>query len=208
MVKVGNGDRDAARHKRLNDLDPPDRGDASFALPPFKPRRFVRAQIGRNVVNEPPSERNISHSRIIGQIVQTVKPTVSKDSWPIWRHDRSMTESSPEAIFNEALCARVHRLRNDRGWTSQQMATALGVPPDRYRKYEYRSPLPPYLMERFALIVGCDVDYLVTGKYSRVRGVPAGAGLYENEPDELMEARLSRNAVAGQPQRRRTGTDN
>lgn len=47
------------------------------------------------------------------------------------------------------------------------MATALGVPSDRYRKYEYRSPLPAYLMERFALIVGCDLEYLITGKVRR-----------------------------------------
>jgi transcriptional regulator with XRE-family HTH domain len=75
-----------------------------------------------------------------------------------------MPAMSEEAAFNEALCARVHRLRNDRGWTSQQMATALGVPPDRYRKYEYRSPMPHYLVERFALIVGRDVEYILTGK--------------------------------------------
>lgn len=69
-----------------------------------------------------------------------------------------------EAMFNEALCARVHRLRNERGWTAEQMATALGVPPDRYRKYEYRSPLPHYLIAQFAQIVGRDVEYILTGK--------------------------------------------
>ena len=76
---------------------------------------------------------------------------------------------SDEAAFNEALCARVHKLRNERGWTSLQMATALGVPPDRYRKYEYRSPLPHYLIERFALIVGREIEYVLTGKVSQVR---------------------------------------
>lgn len=75
-----------------------------------------------------------------------------------------MTTAPQEAQFNERLCARVHKLRNDRGWTADQMATALGVPADRYRKYEYRSPLPAYLMERFAIIVGCDLAYLLTGK--------------------------------------------
>lgn len=76
---------------------------------------------------------------------------------------------SEEQAFNEALCARTHKLRNDRGWTSQQMATALGVPPDRYRKYEYRSPLPHYLLERFALIVGREIEYILTGKVSQIR---------------------------------------
>lgn len=82
-----------------------------------------------------------------------------------------MAGMSREQEFNEKLCARVHRLRNERGWTAQQMATALGVPPDRYRKYEYRSPLPHYLLERFALIVGRDVEYLLTGKTPAARVV-------------------------------------
>jgi transcriptional regulator with XRE-family HTH domain len=74
-----------------------------------------------------------------------------------------------EAQFNEALCARTHRLRNERGWTAEQMATALGVPPDRYRKYEYRSPLPHYLIAQFAVIVGRDIEYILTGKAAPIR---------------------------------------
>jgi DNA-binding XRE family transcriptional regulator len=97
----------------------------------------------------------------IGQIVPTSTANVSKAVSARIFYSAQMSE---EASFNESLCARVHQLRNERGWTSAQMATALGVPPDRYRKYEYRSPLPAYLMERFSLIVGCDVDYLLTGK--------------------------------------------
>jgi transcriptional regulator with XRE-family HTH domain len=76
---------------------------------------------------------------------------------------------SREAEFNENLCARIHRLRNERGWTAGQMATALGVPADRYRKYEYRSPLPHYLIEQFAVIVGRDVEYVLTGKIAPAR---------------------------------------
>lgn len=106
---------------------------------------------------------------MIGQIVQHVKPTVSNDIGTAWRHTARMVGMSEEQLFNEALVARVHRLRNERGWTAEQMATALGVPPDRYRKYEYRSPLPHYLLERFALIVGRDIDYVLTGKLSPAR---------------------------------------
>lgn len=80
---------------------------------------------------------------------------------------------SEEAQFNEAMIARTHRLRNERGWTAQQMATALGVPAERYRKYEYRTPLPHYLLERFALIVGRDVEYILTGKPAMIRVVQA-----------------------------------
>ena len=69
-----------------------------------------------------------------------------------------------EKEFNEVYIARTKRLREERGWTSEQMATALGVPPDRYRKYEYRSLLPHYLVEQFATIVDRDVAYVMTGK--------------------------------------------
>lgn len=72
-----------------------------------------------------------------------------------------------ELQFNETFVARVHRLRKERGWTAEQMATALGIPPDRYRKYEYRTPLPHYLIEQFATIVGRDVEYLLTGRVAR-----------------------------------------
>ena len=82
---------------------------------------------------------------------------------------RGMGNAQNEAMFNEALCARVHELRNERGYTSAQMATALGLPAERYRKYEYRSPMPAYLWERFALIVGCDLSYLLTGKTTKAR---------------------------------------
>jgi transcriptional regulator with XRE-family HTH domain len=88
---------------------------------------------------------------------------MSQDGWTGRRYRPLMNE---EAVFNEALIARVHRLRNDRGYTAAQMATALGVPAERYRKYEYRTPLPHYLLERFALIVGRDIEYVLTGKVS------------------------------------------
>ena len=75
-----------------------------------------------------------------------------------------MTEANEELLFNNALCQRVKELREQRGWIAQQMATALAIPVDRYRKYETRSPIPAYLMPRFCLIVDCDLDYLLTGR--------------------------------------------
>lgn len=73
------------------------------------------------------------------------------------------------------MLARVQQLRKDRGYTAEQMAIALGVPPDRYRKYEIRTPLPHYLIERFAIIVNRDVEYILTGKSSRPPKRPAVA---------------------------------
>lgn len=75
-----------------------------------------------------------------------------------------MAESNEELIFNNALCERVKRFREERGWTAAQMATALGIPADRYRKYENRSPLPAYLMVRFCLNTNVDLENLVAGK--------------------------------------------
>jgi hypothetical protein len=69
-----------------------------------------------------------------------------------------------EAAFNRAYCRRVKDLRRSKGWTQQQMATALGLPLDRYKKYEDRSPMPGYLVEPFALIVERTVGYVMTGK--------------------------------------------
>lgn len=90
--------------------------------------------------------------------------TVSKAFTRPDAYSRGMATDNRELAFNQEFTARVHELRKGREWTAEQMATALGVPADRYRKYEYRSPLPAYLMERFALIVGCDLEYLLTGR--------------------------------------------
>jgi transcriptional regulator with XRE-family HTH domain len=75
--------------------------------------------------------------------------------------------SLSETEFNRALFERVRELRQARGWTAEEMATALGITADRYRKYESRTPIPHFLIERFALIVGRDLDYVLTGKAAR-----------------------------------------
>lgn len=110
---------------------------------------------------------------MIGHIVQNCQAPMSNDFGTVWRHSARMVGISEEQLFNEALVARTHRLRNERGWTSAQMATALGVPAERYRKYEYRTPLPHYLIERFALIVGRDIEYILTGKVAPARSISA-----------------------------------
>lgn len=76
-----------------------------------------------------------------------------------------MDSPNAERDFNDAYIARVKALREGRGLTAAQMADLLGVPADRYRKYELRSPLPAYLVERFALICGQTVEYVLLGKH-------------------------------------------
>ncbi len=93
-----------------------------------------------------------------------VKPNVSRANHVSFCHPLRMATNNEEAAFNDAFCARIQRLRQDRGWTQEQMAIALNVPVDRYRKYEVRSPLPAYLIERFATVVDREISYIVTGK--------------------------------------------
>lgn len=69
-----------------------------------------------------------------------------------------------ESALARQYIERVASLRKRRGFTQDQMAAALGVPVERYKKYERRSAMPVYLIERFAAIVGCDVETVVTGK--------------------------------------------
>lgn len=114
---------------------------------------------------------------MIGQIVQHVKDNVSNDFMGHDWHNCPMPVWGREQEFNESYVARVKRLREERGWTSEQMATALGIPAERYRKYEYRTPLPHYLVEQFAQIVERDISYILTGRRSdrgAVRSVRTG----------------------------------
>lgn len=74
-----------------------------------------------------------------------------------------MSESE-EFVFNNALCERVKRFREETGMTAAQMAELLNVPADRYRKYETRSPLPHYLIAKFCQVVGWDLEHLLLGK--------------------------------------------
>jgi len=106
----------------------------------------------------------LSHFRDMGQIVPTVKDNVSRDSSGLFPHNRRMEIWLSEAQFNDELCARVQRLRKERGWTQQQMAAAIGSQFETYKKYETRSPIPIYLVPRFAQIVDRSVAYVITGK--------------------------------------------
>jgi hypothetical protein len=74
-----------------------------------------------------------------------------------------MSESE-EFIFNNGYCGRVKRFREETNMSAEKMAKLLDIPADRYRKYEGRSPMPVYLIEKFCLIVGCDLEHLVIGK--------------------------------------------
>ena len=62
-----------------------------------------------------------------------------------------MPKTAPKQ-FNEAFCTRTRELREATGMSQIEMAGALGVSAEAYRKYEKRSPLPHYLVIRFCAI--------------------------------------------------------
>lgn len=78
-------------------------------------------------------------------------------------HTRYMAEQNEETAFDLAFRERVKALRIKRGWSAEKMATVLGVPAERYRKYEYRTNLPHYLIGRFAAATGESVEFVLTG---------------------------------------------
>lgn len=75
-----------------------------------------------------------------------------------------MRELMTPAEYEAMYIARTKALRVLTGMSAQQMATALGVPFERYKKYESRTPLPQALIEPFALIARVSVEFLVTGR--------------------------------------------
>lgn len=79
-----------------------------------------------------------------------------------------MTLKNEQLIFENALCERVRALREAKGWTAEQMAIALGIPSERYRKYETRSPIPQYLIPRFAQVTDRSIEYILTGKERKI----------------------------------------
>jgi hypothetical protein len=132
-------------------------------LPPFLPRGLGDPKLLGEFVNQ------------IARIVHASKhgDDLSPLSRPLWDVLSSPEKASiygmlgEERTFNDAYIRRIKTLREALGWTQEEMATALGVPLDRYKKYETRSPLPPYLVERFALIVRREPCFVLTGKALR-----------------------------------------
>lgn len=127
----------------------------------------------------------------IGHIVQHIKRQSplcdGSDAW----YNLSMTTPITPEEFDALYIARVKALRQLRGMTAGQMSTLLGVPAERYRKYESRTPMPHALMEQFALITGVSVEFLLTGR--RV----AGKGPYPDVPGPHMIEKWRAERIAG-----------
>ena len=70
------------------------------------------------------------------------------------RDRRKVLERELEAAFNQRFCEAVAAARIASGLTQVEMADKLGINLDAYKKYEYRSPLPSYLIGQFCLHTG------------------------------------------------------
>lgn len=149
----------------FGDFDTPFPRHLPGRVSPFTAGIFLCPEGLRLSVNDRPCESSISHSILMGQIVPSVKDDVSPALKKLVGHNRPMSEWLSQAAFEAELRARIAALRDARGWTQKQMATALGVPVEAYKKYENRvgSVMPSYLIPRFAQFVDRDVAYILTG---------------------------------------------
>src|SRR6185437_7727750 len=83
-----------------------------------------------------------------------VTPTPSPDTmFPM--------KSDGASAYNSAFTARVRDLRERRGWSQQQMARALQIPWERYRKYAQNIMMPHRLIPLFVLVTDTTMEYLL-----------------------------------------------
>ncbi|MDB5358896.1 MAG: hypothetical protein JWO51_193 [Rhodospirillales bacterium] len=78
-------------------------------------------------------------------------------------------QHDPYSAFTIAFIARTKQLREASGRTQEETAIALGLPLGTYRKYEKRSAMPLYLLDRFVTIVQGDLVFLITGREPKVK---------------------------------------
>jgi transcriptional regulator with XRE-family HTH domain len=62
--------------------------------------------------------------------------------------------SKPGDPFSIRFCERTRAIREAMGWSQKEMAHALGIPLENYKKYEKRTPIPHRLITRYCLITG------------------------------------------------------
>lgn len=60
----------------------------------------------------------------------------------------------PTDPFDIRFAQRVKAIREAVGWKQKDMSEVLGIPLERYKKYETRSPLPHRLIAVFCKVTG------------------------------------------------------
>lgn len=69
-----------------------------------------------------------------------------------------------EADYEQQVIDRTRFARECSGLTQAAVAKALGVPADRYRKWESQSPMPNRYIPRFAIVVRAERDWVLWGE--------------------------------------------
>ena len=69
-----------------------------------------------------------------------------------------MLQENEYKTFNASFCRKTKELRQRTGMSAASMASLLGIPMERYVKYENRSPIPHYLIRRFIAITDSSFD--------------------------------------------------
>lgn len=80
-------------------------------------------------------------------------------------------DKAPDRAYYEAFRQRLKSIREDLDWSQAEMASALGIPLDNYKKYEIRSKFPAHLIEKFALVTHRNVEFIVIGRGPNVRTI-------------------------------------
>ena len=83
------------------------------------------------------------------------------------------TKDHGEDAYYAAFRARLKALRKDLGYSQSQMAEAIGISLDRYKKYETRDRFPPHLLNKLALNSHRPLEYVVTGRGPNIRPIAA-----------------------------------
>jgi DNA-binding XRE family transcriptional regulator len=79
-------------------------------------------------------------------------------------------------MFKTEFIARTKAMRERSGLTQEQVATAIGVALDTYKKYEQRTPLPHHLVPRFAVVVRATADELFQVRSGPTRLIDRAVG--------------------------------
>lgn len=69
--------------------------------------------------------------------------------------------------FNKRLGRRLKQAREDADLTQREMADALGIELDAYKKYENRSPVPAYFIPRICTELDITAWWLLTGHWTQ-----------------------------------------
>lgn len=77
--------------------------------------------------------------------------------------------------WNRKFCKRVQQVRERRGMTQAEIAEALGVKTEAYKKWESRSPMPQRYIKRFCLICAATIEELFDVEKAMARPKPVKA---------------------------------